>query len=38
MSVFRDKVALITRGASGIGRALGVALAAEGAWVVLVGG
>ena len=36
MSVFRDTISLITGGASGIGRAIGTALAAQGARVVLV--
>ena len=36
MSVFRDTISLVTGGASGIGRAIGTALAAQGARVVLV--
>ena len=36
MSVYRNKVALVTGGASGIGQALAVQLAAQGARVVLV--
>ena len=35
MSNFKDKVAVITGGASGVGYAIGVALAKEGAKVVL---
>ena len=35
MSKFKDKVAVITGGASGVGYEIGVALAKEGAKVVL---
>ena len=35
MDVFRDRIAIVTGGASGIGRALGAALGQQGAVVVL---